>query len=104
MTRPKQGKIPEALWQQVSELVEHYSISKICRSLNITPNQIKNNISPSEEAKMQFVEVTNSTKVESRRLSFDNCAIEIHRRSGDKLTIASLPAESISQIIRDFVS
>ncbi len=70
MTRPKQGKIPDELWQQVSELVEHYSLSKICQSLSITQKQIKDNISPSKQSSMQFVEVTNSTKVERTQLSF----------------------------------
>lgn len=107
LTRPKQGKIPGYLWEQVNELLADYSLTKICSTLSITYNQIKDNIPSFEKSRMQFVEVTNSntisTNVESKQLILDSCSIEVHRSSGEMLKINELPAHMVSQIICDFM-
>ncbi len=55
LTRPKQGKIPGYLWEQVNELLADYSLTKICSTLSITYNQIKDNIPSFERSSMPLL-------------------------------------------------
>ena len=41
VTRLKQGKIPDYLWAHVHELLDDYSLAKICGAQHISHAQIK---------------------------------------------------------------
>ncbi len=57
ITRAKQGKIPDYLWEQVKGLLDDYSLAKICTALNISKTQIKEKLMTKDDIDIQFVEV-----------------------------------------------
>ncbi|MCW8399871.1 hypothetical protein OQJ26_13845 [Legionella sp. PATHC038] len=105
-TRTSQGKIPDYLWEQVKEVLDTYSRSKICSTLNVYHVQIKENITDVVNG-FQFIDVNSPAALPELSPEFDvyndRCSIELCRVSGDKLTIHKLSPIHLSHIITEFM-
>lgn len=105
-TRLRQGKIPDYLWEQVRELLTHYSIAKICSTLSISTVQIREKLLPKEDVAIHFVEVKEPLSVvtmPSREQEGNVCTIELHRPCGSIFKVHTMPVSLVSQLITNFM-
>ena len=100
--RPKQGKIPTDIWELVKPLINEYPISMICRALNVSSTQIKNNVSKKKiiSNDVIFVEAItpacNQKQTENISARFEQtCDIELQRPCGSILKISALPVSVV---------
>ena len=107
-TRAKQDRIPEALWDQVLSLGNHFSESKILSTLGISQLQLRKEQARRGERSTttpEFLELT-TTALKSKpswpsgsKATFD---LELKRQDGAALTIKSFPVSSLNILINDF--
>lgn len=105
ITRLRQGKIPDYLWEQVKGLLNQYPIAKICSTLSISTVQIRENLHPKEDVAIQFVEVKEplSRVTMANREQGNVCTIELHRPCGSIFKVNTMPVRLVSQLISDFM-
>lgn len=105
ITRLKQCKIPDYLWDQVRGLLTNYPISKICSILKISTVQIREKVLPKEDVAIQFVEVKEPLSLVTMptREQGNVCTIELHRPCGSIFKVNTMPVSLVSQLISDFM-
>ena len=105
ITRLKQGKIPDCLWEQVRVLLNDYPLGKICSALSISPVQIREQILPKEDVAIQFVEVKEPLSVVTMPTIEQGyvCTIELQRPCGSIFIVNTMPVSLVSQLISDFM-
>ncbi|MBN9227349.1 MULTISPECIES: hypothetical protein [Legionella] len=105
-TRTKRGQIPDALWEQVKELLSDYTPSKIGTHLGISPVQIRKKLLPLVNDELHFVEVermplTSDSAFLSNKGNL--CTFELLRPCGSTLKINAVPMNMVSKLMLDFL-
>ena len=103
-TRSKQGKIPEALWDKVIQLLEHHSIAELGRVLRLSHEQIKAKLSSPQSPKSSaFVELVPPTlKEENHNINLGS-KVELKRADGASMVIEHLTESHLANLLNVFI-
>ena len=103
-TRSKQGKIPEALWDKVIQLLEHHSIAELTRVLRLSHEQIRTKLSCHQSPKSSaFVELEPLTlKEENNNINLGS-KVELKRADGASMIIEHLTESHLANLLNVFM-
>ena len=106
------AKIPNDLWQQVSELFDHYSLAKIRKTLNLNPRQLKsrfqkyrsnkNSVKTIKTKHPTFIPISIPQPKEETEPNFSG-KVEIKRSDGATISIEHLNQHTLTLLLTQFI-